>query len=373
VGSSDDPTPIFHTPRSTITDPDAIRRWWRDDPWANVAIASGGDLFVWDIDPRNGGDATMAALIAEHGPLPRTPTVATGGGGEQYYFRLPPNVVIKSRSVATGIDVKCKGLVIAPPSMHASGKRYTWKTPIDTPLADAPDWVLALACEGQSIARGEAASGGDGDDRMVFTTGSAASDFSSHPGAERGTQNDTMCRLLGVHLSRGDSPATVEALALAWAARCDPPIPEHEVYSRLRWAESKRTEGLDRVLVGGDDRSEGFLVSSPESERTNSNADADEVEDQGDMFVSSHAGNADILVEGSHPSPNTYHRMKPLMRRRPHSRLTIGPNSTQTPSTVSQEPSSKLSPRSPRLIRRASCSRFSQHSEMPLVKVRTFL
>ena len=90
-----------HGHLDATTDPDTIRRWWRDDPWANVAIASGGDLFVWDIDPRNGGDATMAALIAEHGPLPRTPTVATGGGGEQYYFRLPPNVVIKSRSVAT--------------------------------------------------------------------------------------------------------------------------------------------------------------------------------------------------------------------------------------------------------------------------------
>ena len=290
-----------HGFKDATRDEATIKAWWADLPYANVGIATGEGVWVLDEDPRHDGDKTLAALIAEHGALPLTPTVRSGGGGRQYYLHYPEGVVIRFRAgVAQGLDVRGdSGLVIAPPSAHVSGNRYEWLTPIETPLADAPDWLLAVVAE-TFAARGN----GSG---LTLTMGAAASDFSSHPGAERGTQNDTMCRLLGIHISRGDSPATVEALALAWAARCDPPISEHEVYSRLRWAESKRTEGLNRFLVGGDDRSEGFLVSSPESERTNSNADADEVEDQGDMFVSSHAGNADILVEGSDPSPNPKH------------------------------------------------------------------
>ncbi len=244
------------------TDPETIRQWWKDHPWANVAIASGVKMFVWDIDPRNGGDATMAALINEHGSLPITPTVATGGGGEQYYFRIPPGGVIKSRPVAHGIDVKGKGLVIAPPSMHRSGTRYTWVTPLDTPLAHAPDWLLAMATETRPPAASGDATGTGGvcGSDGGFTMGSAEpNDFASHPGADVGMRNHTMCRLLGVHLSRGDSPATVEALALAWAARCSPPIPEVEVLQRLKWAESKRKNeptssevGIVRSFADGD-------------------------------------------------------------------------------------------------------------------------
>src|SRR5258708_1594743 len=34
--------------------------------------------------------------------------------------------------------------VVAPPSLHASGNHYSWLTPMDTPLADALGWLLAL-------------------------------------------------------------------------------------------------------------------------------------------------------------------------------------------------------------------------------------
>lgn len=36
---------------------------------------------VVDVDPRNGGDVSLAALITEHGPLPLTPSARTGSGG----------------------------------------------------------------------------------------------------------------------------------------------------------------------------------------------------------------------------------------------------------------------------------------------------
>jgi putative DNA primase/helicase len=126
------------------TDAKTIRQWWQRWPWANVAIATGGDLFVWDVDPRHGGDSTMTTLVAQNGALPSTPTVATGGGGNQFYLRYPPGIVIGSRGgVAEGIDTRGdSGYVIAPPSVHLSGLRYEWITPLDTTPAETPYLVV---------------------------------------------------------------------------------------------------------------------------------------------------------------------------------------------------------------------------------------
>ena len=109
-------------------------------PWANIGIVMGNasGVFVVESDPRNGGDETMAGLIAEHGSLPTTPTVKSGGGGEHRYYRLPPGVSVKSKPIAKGIDAKGSGLVIAPPSMHASGNRYIWVSPSTHPSPTPP-------------------------------------------------------------------------------------------------------------------------------------------------------------------------------------------------------------------------------------------
>src|SRR3954454_3694768 len=61
-----------HGFKDASTDPDQIRRWWTRCPNANIGggtgAASGRD--VLDVDPRHGGDETLAGLEAEHGALP---------------------------------------------------------------------------------------------------------------------------------------------------------------------------------------------------------------------------------------------------------------------------------------------------------------
>ena len=44
---------------------------------------------VLDVDPRSGGDKVLERLEAEHGKLPDTERVATGGGGLHYVFKAP--------------------------------------------------------------------------------------------------------------------------------------------------------------------------------------------------------------------------------------------------------------------------------------------
>ena len=128
-----------------------IERWWTEADIANVGIATGNGLLVLDIDAKHGGLESLAQLEAEHGSLPATPTVSTGGGGRHYYFQLPDGMSVGNRAgLADGIDIRGdNGYVVAPTSLHASGSRYQWTIPPDVPLAEPPPWLLAmLGCRG---------------------------------------------------------------------------------------------------------------------------------------------------------------------------------------------------------------------------------
>lgn len=131
------------------TDLDKVDKWWTRDPRNNVGIATGGAarLVVLDIDPKDGGFESLDALLAKHGQLPPTPTVETGSGGRHYYFEAPDGLEIPRNSASllgAGLDVRGEGgQVVAPPSMHASGRRYAWAiSPSDEDLAPLPSWVV---------------------------------------------------------------------------------------------------------------------------------------------------------------------------------------------------------------------------------------
>jgi len=136
---------------AATVDERTIRRWWTRWPNANVGGA-GGDLFCLDIDPGNGGFASLYALEAEHGKLPTTATVLTGekdGVRGRHYWYLAPNGarVGTGAGLRPGLDVRgAGGYAVLPPSIHASGARYEWETPLDS-IATAPAWLVELAPE----------------------------------------------------------------------------------------------------------------------------------------------------------------------------------------------------------------------------------
>src|SRR5690606_23766513 len=52
------------------TDFEQIERWWTQHPDANIGTRpSAAGLYVYDVDPRNGGDADHQWLCAEHGTI----------------------------------------------------------------------------------------------------------------------------------------------------------------------------------------------------------------------------------------------------------------------------------------------------------------
>jgi hypothetical protein len=138
------------------TDRHTIETWWSATPPANVGIVTGtmSGLVVLDVDPRHGGDDNLIELQQTYAALPETPMVLSGGGGQHYYFAHAEP--LPACQLAPGIDFQAEGrLVVAPPSLHASGRRYCWEVRADideVPLAPLPDWIRALALDHQRTA-----------------------------------------------------------------------------------------------------------------------------------------------------------------------------------------------------------------------------
>jgi hypothetical protein len=197
-----------------------IRAWWRQWPVANIGIVTGpiSGLVVLDVDPRHDGDASLAELEHRHGALPDTIEAITGGGGRHIYFRHPGQSVRNKVGLAPGIDLRADGgLVVCPPSIHPSGRRYAWEVshhPDDTPLTPMPDWLLRLA-----VAAPEG-------------TGHPLAHWRElvHEGVAEGVRNNTIASFAGHLLWHGVDPDVVLELLLCWnAVRCRPPLTEDEV------------------------------------------------------------------------------------------------------------------------------------------------
>lgn len=190
---------------------------WSD---AGVGIVTGvvSNLVVLDVDPRHGGNDSLRALEREHGPLPHTVEAITGGGGRHVYFTYPDGELRNRTALAPGIDLRAEGgLVIAPPSLHASGRRYAWAVshhPDETELAAVPSWLLQLA-RGEGPGRGHP---------VTYWRGLVES------GVAEGERNSTVASLTGHLLWHGVDKRVALELLLAWnRLRCRPPLNDEEV------------------------------------------------------------------------------------------------------------------------------------------------
>lgn len=138
---------------------DTVSRWWQSMPNANVGIRTGADsgLVVLDIDGLPGRQA-LRALVAVHGHF-EARWARTGSGGWHAYLCHPGTTVPSSAGrVGDRLDVRGEGgYVVAPPSMHRSGRFYRWivrpegaAPPVGDDLPALPGWLLELALPGTS-------------------------------------------------------------------------------------------------------------------------------------------------------------------------------------------------------------------------------
>ena len=135
----------YHGVKDATKDQNVIRGWWGADPNFNIGLATGtpSGVFALDIDGIE-AEGELHKIEAEHGFLPPTVESITGRG-RHCLFQMPAGAKITNSAgkIAVGIDVRgTGGYIIAPPSIHPSGRAYIWS--VDSTRAFALNVPLSL-------------------------------------------------------------------------------------------------------------------------------------------------------------------------------------------------------------------------------------
>lgn len=248
--------------------PDTIKKWWFRHPNDNIGIACGtpsNGLLVLDFDVDEEKDKDGAATLAEweraHGELPETAVAITGGGGMHYLYRTDRTNIRPSVNHELGVDVRSDGsYIVAPPSVHPSGRRYEWQDPPDeTPIATATGPVYDFL---DHIQRN------GGQDETKKENGK----FKLPDVIKKGERDNTLFRwashLRGIGRSDEEIMAAVAGVN---ALRCQPPMDSKDVERIVRSAcryeqredeSDERTVGRPGVEVGGIRGPRGGLLTN---------------------------------------------------------------------------------------------------------------
>lgn len=121
---------------------DELIKWSDSFNDLNIGIVTGDISGIVVVDVEDGGSTDN---------LPPTITSKTGGGGYHFYYKYPKKPVKNAVRIKDKTDIRGDGgYVIAPPSLHKSGKTYEWSEfPETADFADLPEWVLETATQNE--------------------------------------------------------------------------------------------------------------------------------------------------------------------------------------------------------------------------------
>ncbi len=251
--------------KNATTDAEQLRRWWTSHPAANIGIAcgaaSGHNLTVVDLDikPGKNGLRELFDWQKEHGELPKTLTVKTGGGGYHYYYFTdkPYKNGTDILGAGSGIDVRdAGGYVVAPPSVHESGSRYEWADGFDVSrIADGGEVLEKLLTERETSTAAPsrvapvASNSGLSDIKPI--SGGITDRITAKLGLNfsEGGRNDSIHRLAASLQARGyEDGAILELCERVNSERCTPPLPEKEVQTAVASALKSIGKGTPRTV-----------------------------------------------------------------------------------------------------------------------------
>jgi hypothetical protein len=210
-----------HGVKDATTDPEQIARWWAQNPDFNIGIAAGerSGIVVFDVDPRNGGDASWAQWQAENGQVPADGAIQMTAGGGEHHIGVY-NSEIRSCKLAEGVDLLADGrYFIAFPST-IEGRKYEWEASSDpfdgvAPFKIPDKWLQEYRAMRKPETR-----------QSVVTTGG---------GLIQGSRNNGLTALGGAMRRYGMTEAEImAALAIANETRCEIPLPSSELSQIVR-------------------------------------------------------------------------------------------------------------------------------------------
>lgn len=134
--------------QSERPDREQVVDWWTKWPDANIGVVLGpvSNLLVVDVD----GEEPHRILIDLCGEIPLAPTVKSGSNDPyryHLYFMHPEGIETgasktpwNKRDDANKLELRGhKGILVLPPSLHKSGKRYAWVNDRSLRSVDPPE------------------------------------------------------------------------------------------------------------------------------------------------------------------------------------------------------------------------------------------
>jgi hypothetical protein len=234
------PKVTWRANQTTRLTADELRKSLADPKTTNVGIVTGpvSGIMVLDID----GEEGLKSLKDAGYPFesfPITPTVKTGGGGLHLYFRYPEGDPIKTQAgILHKVDIRAQGgFVVAPPSMHKSGKRYAWMEGRSLEDVEIAEYDLSELMGKRQVSP-----------KKVRATTCWHEELME--GAAEGERNQSATRLAGRYLSRGLSTRETLNALIAWNQKNKPPLPEREldqIVQSVSKAEGQQGHGLEWI------------------------------------------------------------------------------------------------------------------------------
>jgi len=237
-----------------------IRAWWGalGMPCANIGIATGSvsGLVVLDIDEAKGGNIFDLYIgDIDQDVFESTPEIKTGGG-LHFYYKLPAGQIIKNSTskLAEFIDVRGEGgYVVAPPSLHVSGKNYEFLNDVSTLLEFPAEWVEKL----NSVTTHGSQNGNGNGHAQASANGlfvPPPADGLKVPDAINfGSRNNTLIALAGAMRHHGFSEDSIYYALQAENQRlCKPPLDDAEV-NQIARSIGRYAPNIQQAPVSDDD------------------------------------------------------------------------------------------------------------------------
>ena len=208
-----------HGVNDATTDIEQISKWWATNPDYNIGIAAGAKsgIVVFDIDPRNGGDASWFAWTEKNGSVPEGAAMQMTAGGGQHHIAIYDDE-IRSCKLGEGIDLLADGRYFVAYPSTIEGRRYEWEASSDPfdgigPFKVPTQWMESYRNLRKPAARNQQQSGG-----LI-----------------QGSRNNGLTALGGAMRRYGMTEAEIyAALSIANETRCEIPLPSSELSQIVR-------------------------------------------------------------------------------------------------------------------------------------------
>jgi hypothetical protein len=219
--------------------PDEIRSWFAKTPTANIGIVTGAvsGIAVVDLDGPVGVAAGVRLGLT-------SPVTSLTGNGRQLFYKYSEGICNSASKIAEGIDIRGEGgYIVAPPSVHPNGKRYTF--PVAISAAELPPFPVLTNAAIPSA-------------RPSSTPGTAWETEVLNE-LRQGNRNASFARLVGKLHHSGLNPDAIRSLLSPHADRCSFTDLDQVIASVTRY------DRRDGVGIDGEERGKSvdeFLQAS---------------------------------------------------------------------------------------------------------------